>query len=381
MHTSVVLLLALGAATQARGGSFNQEQIPIPAIQALSNRGQPGEAATLAGGAVSTVLGAADPCARLTTADKIVATLGNTADVIAAAKGLVAAEQNTQVGALPKACADATLPTTPELRGVIPLVDPAVGGAAVENANSAKSLTTPFANTGMSIAQIMAANGFTNISAAATTAKTTPRRARSTKLRARALNLGTCKDATIAFGIQDRKQASFQPTDLTDFNHGSALSIDIIATFICSQLSNKCAAGADAIAACANAQVATVGKTGQAAATAYNSIMAPGGVARRATGSTGLDFGLCTPTMSFVAGRPGRKATESTFLPTDPLVAKGQQDALNPVIIVNRICDQLTNVCNASAAAKTACLAAKANVSPTAKNQSTADTFNAALGF
>ncbi|RDW78328.1 hypothetical protein BP5796_06180 [Coleophoma crateriformis] len=377
MHTSVVLLLALGAATQAR---FNQEQIPIPAIQALSNRGQSGQAATLAGGAVSTVLGAADPCARLTTADKIVATLGNTADVIAAAKGLVAAEQNTQNGALPKACADATLPTTPELRGVIPLVDPAVGGAAVENANSAKSLTTPFANAGMSIAQIMAANGFTNISGAAAAATTTSRRTRSTKLRSRALNLGTCKDATIAFGIQDRKQASFQPTDLTDFNHGSALSIDIIATFICSQLSNKCGAGADAIAACANAQVATAGKTGQAAATAYNSIMAPG-VARRATGSTGLDFGQCTPTMDFVAGRPGRKATEFTFLPTDPLVAKGQQDALNPVIIANRICDQLTNVCNASAAAKTACLAAKANVSPTAKNQGTADTFNAALGF
>ncbi len=49
------------------------------------------------------------------------------------------------------------------------------------------------------------------------------------------------------------------------------------------------------------------------------------------------DFGSCTPTMDFQLGRPGRKANEGTFLPTDPLVAKGQQDALNPNIITNRV--------------------------------------------
>lgn len=47
------------------------------------------------------------------------------------------------------------------------------------------------------------------------------------------------------------------------------------------------------------------------------------------------DFGSCTPTMDFQLGRPGRKATEGTFLPTDPAIAKGQQDALNPNIITN----------------------------------------------
>lgn len=47
------------------------------------------------------------------------------------------------------------------------------------------------------------------------------------------------------------------------------------------------------------------------------------------------DFGSCTPTMDFQLGRPGRKATEGTFLPTDPAVAKGQEDALNPNIITN----------------------------------------------
>ncbi|KAK1753579.1 hypothetical protein QBC47DRAFT_453420 [Echria macrotheca] len=94
------------------------------------------------------------------------------------------------------------------------------------------------------------------------------------------------------------------------------------------------------------------------------------------------DFGLCNPSISFEEGRPGRKADEGTFLPVDPLVAKGQQDALNPNIITNRVCDQLTNVCNANDAAKAACLSAKAVVAGLGtKDASTADAFNKALGF
>jgi hypothetical protein len=85
--------------------------------------------------------------------------------------------------------------------------------------------------------------------------------------------------------------------------------------------------------------------------------------------------------MDFQAGRAGRKATEFTFQATDTLIDTGQQDALNPAIIVNRICDQLTNVCGAAADAKAACLTAKAAVNPANKNHATADTFNAALGF
>ncbi|KAI1208949.1 uncharacterized protein F4807DRAFT_104975 [Annulohypoxylon truncatum] len=119
------------------------------------------------------------------------------------------------------------------------------------------------------------------------------------------------------------------------------------------------------------------------------------------------DFGQCTPTMSFELGRPGRKADEGTFLPTDPLVAEGQQDALNPryvastsnvlsvfkrsvgltspaltSIIMNRICDQLTNVCDANDAAVSACEAAQASTEALGtKDATTADAFNAALGF
>ncbi|KAF9878319.1 hypothetical protein CkaCkLH20_04357 [Colletotrichum karsti] len=103
-------------------------------------------------------------------------------------------------------------------------------------------------------------------------------------------------------------------------------------------------------------------------------------IKRQATG--GADFGKCTPTMDFQLGRPGRKADQGTFLPTDPLVAKGQQDALNPGIITNRICDQLTNVCEANQAAKDLCQQAKAQVqSAGTKDASAATTFNQALGF
>lgn len=86
--------------------------------------------------------------------------------------------------------------------------------------------------------------------------------------------------------------------------------------------------------------------------------------------------------MDFQLGRPGRKATEGTFLPTDAVVAQGQQDALNPNIITKRICDQLTNVCNANDVAKSACQQGITVVQGlTTKDETTADAFNLALGF
>ncbi|KAF3764227.1 hypothetical protein M406DRAFT_243383, partial [Cryphonectria parasitica EP155] len=100
----------------------------------------------------------------------------------------------------------------------------------------------------------------------------------------------------------------------------------------------------------------------------------------------GADFGICTPTMDFQFGRAefNRKATEGTFFPTDPnlIASTGQTDALNPNIITNFICNQLTNVCQANQAAKDACASAKATVASLGtKDQTTADAFNSALGF
>lgn len=96
----------------------------------------------------------------------------------------------------------------------------------------------------------------------------------------------------------------------------------------------------------------------------------------------GLDFGLCVPTMKFVGGLNGRPADEFTFQAIDPLVAEGQQEALNPNIITNRICDQLVNVCEANQAAIDACEAAKAQIEALGtRDRSTAETWNALMGF
>ncbi|GJC84316.1 hypothetical protein ColLi_07153 [Colletotrichum liriopes] len=242
-YSKLLLLSAILASVEAR---FGQEQTPVAAVSALQ-AGAPGEAATLAGGIPSTLLGAADPCAKLELADKIAA-LGDGADVLDAAKGLVAAEQNFNPFAtsVPNICGDASLPATEALRGIVPLIDPAVTGSDTENANSAASLTSPFDASGLSVAEVMQAQGFSN----------------------------------------------------------------------------------------------------------------------------------------FTLGRAGRKADEGTFLPTDPVVAQGQQDALNPNIIINRVCDQLTNVCGANDAAKTQCKDAQAQIEASGdRSAAVADTFNGLLGF
>ena len=101
-----------------------------------------------------------------------------------------------------------------------------------------------------------------------------------------------------------------------------------------------------------------------------------------AAGNQAADFGLCNPSISFEFGRAGRDDDEGTFLPIDALVAQGQQDALNPNIITNRVCDQLTNVCEANDAAKALCESAQALVqSLGTKDATTAAAFNEALGF
>lgn len=83
-----------------------------------------------------------------------------------------------------------------------------------------------------------------------------------------------------------------------------------------------------------------------------------------ARAANAAEFGTCNPAISFELGRPGRKANEGTFLPVDPTIAKGQEDALNPNIITNAVCNQLINVCGVAkgSAGETACLAAKATV-------------------
>ena len=88
------------------------------------------------------------------------------------------------------------------------------------------------------------------------------------------------------------------------------------------------------------------------------------------------------PTIKFEAGLNGRKETENTFQAIDPTVNKGQQEALNPNIITNRIKDQLSNVCGANQAAKDAAVKAQADILALGtRDVTTANAWNTALGF
>lgn len=101
---------------------------------------------------------------QLQKADEILAQLGTGADAVKAAQGLVAAEQNFNpfVVHIPAICSDPSLPANALLRGIVPLIDPALGDSSLENSNSAASLLKAFNAAGMSVAQVMAAQGFSN---------------------------------------------------------------------------------------------------------------------------------------------------------------------------------------------------------------------------
>lgn len=338
---------------------FGQEQAAANAIQSLSNFGNPGEAATLAGATPGVLLAGSNACAKLQLADKIVETLGNDPAVIAGAQLLVAAEKNFNPFAqtIPTICSDASLPATEALRGIVPLVDPAVTGADTENANSAQSLKTPFSAAGLSVADIMAANGFSNFTtqAADGTAGAAPASGNA--------NTG---------GNNNNNNAG---NDASATTSSAAAAVTTIIT--------NCG-GAPAAAPAASATSADAAATTTAAASTGTSDSGNTGNASsdvQQSTVSGLDFGLCVPTLKFEAGLNGRKDTEFTFQAVDPLVNKGQQEALNPAIIMNRICDQLTNVCQANDAAKSACLAAKSALGGGARDVTTADKWNTQLGF
>jgi len=368
MFCRVTLIAIMAAIVEAR---FGQEQIPIPAIEAVTSGGAPGVAATLAGSAISTLLAAANPCAKLQKADEIVAQLGTGADSIAAAKGLVAAEQNFNPFNVdvPSICSDPTLPTTAALRGIVPLIDPAVVGSATENANSNTSVATPFDATNLSVAQVMIAQGFTNFTSEDLDGTA------ATASGAAAVASASVVVSSAASSVSAEASASSEDcgtvvSTVTTAAATSSSSACVSTTMLTVTVSSSAAA----VASSTSASTSAAATASTAAASSNSSV--------QASTISGLDFGLCVPTMKFEAGLDGRADTEFTFQAIDPLVNKGQEEALNPNIITNRICDQLTNVCEANAAAKTACTAAKAQISALGtKDVTTADAWNTALGF
>ncbi|PTB70117.1 hypothetical protein BBK36DRAFT_1173342 [Trichoderma citrinoviride] len=347
---------------------FGQEQGngAIAAIGALTDLGQPGQAATLAGNSIQFLLAAANPCGKLTQADLILTQLGTSDAAVAAARGLVAAEQNFNpfVVSVPSICSDPTLPKSPELRGVVPLVDPAVGGSDVENKNAAASKTKPFAADGLSVAQVMINNGFSNFTSVAAD--------------------GTVEQAAGGSGAGSSSSA---PAASASAAASAATSAAPPVTVADGQACNTPVPSSDSNTAAQAGSCTGSGSTLACSAPQSGS----GAVKNAVTGNfdgfvastiEGLDFGLCVPTMKFEAGLNGRSDTEFTFQAVDPLVNKGQEEALNPNIITNRIHDQLTNVCGANAAAKAAAADAQTKIAALGtRNADTANTWNQLLGF
>ncbi|UKZ74654.1 hypothetical protein TrVFT333_002324 [Trichoderma virens FT-333] len=398
MKTSVAVSLLLAAAAEAR---FGQEQGngAIAAIGALTDLGQPGQAATLAGTAIQFLLAAANPCGKLTHADLIISQLGTSDAAVAAARGLVAAEQNFNpfVVSIPSICSDPTLPKSSQLRGVVPLIDPAVVGSDLENKNAAASKTKPFAANGLSVAQVMVQNGFSNFTAVALD---------GTKQNASGGSAaGSSASAPAATSASGGKASAAAPSVTVVNNQGCntialpTTMITVTRTAVVTSVASAQASSAPASSDNASSGNASSGNAAQAGScTGGGSTLVcsspgkgSGAVKNAVTGNfdgfvastiAGLDFGLCVPTMKFEAGLNGRSTTEFTFQAIDPLVNKGQQEALNPNIITNRIHDQLTNVCGANAAAKAAVADAQAKIAALGtRNADTANTWNSLLGF
>ncbi|CAI4219270.1 unnamed protein product [Parascedosporium putredinis] len=176
--------------------------------------------------------------------------------------------------------------------------DPQVIAAAIGNANSAQSVQNPFDATGISVAELAIQQGFSNFKAV---------------------------------------DAAGNAVDLAGLGAGNA----------------GAGAGAGAgNAGAGNADAGNAGNNAAAAADAGNNAGAGNGAA---AGNGAVDFGTCDPTIFRAGGLGGRPDTEFTFQSNEPTISANQQEALNPDIIVNRICDDLNNICGANDAAIAAC--------------------------
>jgi hypothetical protein len=129
-----------------------------------------------------------------------------------------------------------------------------------------------------------------------------------------ALDFGTCTDPAIVFGagFDGRNQDSFEPANKASFNHGSALNIGVITSFICGQLQSACKAGADAISACATGQAAAAAATGQAAADAFNAALGVSAGAASSAAASSVASPVATSTPVAVACAAPATTTAAT---------------------------------------------------------------------
>jgi hypothetical protein len=393
MVSKTILIAAMIAYVEAR---FGQENVPIAAISAVKG-GASGAAATIGGATISDLLGAANACAKLSRADDIVTQLGGGADAIAAAKGLVAAEKNTNPfanGNVQNVCGDASLPVTPELRGITPLIDPAVDVDGAAAALSKQSLGAPLTADGMSIFDLMKAAGLGDLvasqnaagGAAAGGAAAGGAAAGGAAAGGNAGNANQGNNANQNKGNAGNANNNAGNAGNANQNAGNN-ACNNNAGNTAGNATDSAGGAAQGNGNAGNNNNNNAGNNNQNAGNNNNNQNAgnnnnAGNAAGGAAAGGAADFGKCTPTITFQGGEGNRPATEFTFQIADPVARGGQGEALNPNIITNALCNQLTNVCAANAAAITTCKAAAAKVQAAGtRNKSTADLFNTAIGF
>jgi len=379
LSKSFLIALAI-AYVEAR---FGQEQIPVAAIQALTDFGEPGAAGTLSGQVPGSLLAGASACDKLALADEIVAQLGTDPAVIAAAQALVGAEQNFNdfADATGRICNDATLPATAELQGILPLFDPAVAGADVQNANAALSLQTPFDAAGVSVAELSRAQGFENFNeqdAAGTVTETAVDAGAAGADAVDAADAGV--DAAAAdvsdAGADAAQECTVVEVDADDEEAADADAADVDAAAD-ADAADADAADADAAADAGAADVDAAEAAEVDALQAQFDAVEVGADA---------DFGNCDLTISRLPNTEfANRVNEDGlffFQSNDAGIADGQQEALNGRIIINRVCDDLVNECGGNEAAQAACQGVQDLVDGSAignNSPALADAFNAGI--
>lgn len=306
---------------------------------------------------------------------------------------MVTAEKNTNPfanGNVQNVCGDASLPVTPELRGITPLIDPDVDVNGDAAALSQSSAASPLAADGMSVFDLMDQAGLGGLvasqdsagAAAAGGAAAGGNQAAAGNDNAAAGNGNAANGNNQAAAGNNDQQDTATGNMNMEGNAGNATQD---ATNNQNNSANACNSNANNNQQDATDNNANAGNNDQNNnnANAGNNNANDNDNQQDAANNNagGEDFGLCTPTITFQGGENGRPADEFTFQIADPVARGGQSEALNPDIITNALCNQLTNACEANDAAVATCESAAAAVQGGPRDKSTADTFNELVGF
>lgn len=395
---------------------FGQEQ---PAVLQKLRDACPGQVCgTLAGQAVSPLLAAQGECTQQDMADAIIDAskqfdAATQANMVAIAVEYRQVEKNTPPDfttnppSLRNSVFCQKAPKNAQLNGLVQAQDPAndpnlffdpATQATVKK--GAQPNTLPFGGAAMAQPTLTCNDvPVTSTVTVVVSSVTTP-----TPTAVAGANFGSCSIPQIEFGVgfDGRKETSFQPTNKTSFNHGSAQNIGIITQFVCDTLTNSCKANQAAKDTCKTAQTAAAAAaagTG-AQADAFNSVFGvqtqfvnvaavdnqgniiagTGNSAASPTAAAPADFGSCSvPQIEFGVGFDGRR--ETSFQPVDKQ-SYNHGSAQNIGIITQFICDTLTNSCKANQPAKDICAKAQTAASTAAaKTGAQADAFNAVFGI